>query len=419
LVAEFRTSPQLRIAVTVDMIATGTDIKPLECLLFLRDVRCRVYFEQMKGRGTRVLSPTELQAVSGADARAKTHFVIVDAIGVCESDKTDSRPLDKKPTVALDSLLLGVALGKRDEDTLTTLAGRLARLERELDEPGKQEVRKLTGGTSLGQMSATLLRAIDPDVIAERATGKPGAAPQEVEPTAFEKAKLQLALEACTPFDRPEVRDALVRLRQQNEQTIDRVTIDKVIGQGFDAAAKEKAESLVKSFRDYVEQHRAEIAALQILYSRPFKQRLTEEGLKELEAKLKQEPQFGPDPVAKVWSAFERSDEKPANRASQTRRFTDLISLVRTAIEPTTPLQPFEDHVKQRFAMWLEEKHAGGITFTPDQLAWLEKMRDYISASGSVDRDHLEADNVLGPIYRAFGERLWPLMEELNLTLAA
>src|SRR6185312_2684921 len=116
-----------RIAVTVDMIATGTDVKPLECLVFLRDVRSRVYFEQMKGRGTRVLSPTDLQAVSGAEATAKTHFVIVDAVGVCESDKTESRPLERKPSVSFDRILLGVALGKRDEDTLTTLAGRLAR----------------------------------------------------------------------------------------------------------------------------------------------------------------------------------------------------------------------------------------------------------------------------------------------------
>jgi len=54
-----------------------------------------------------------------------------------------------------------------------------------------------------------------------------------------------------------------------------------------------------------------------------------------------------------------------------------------------------------------------------NQLAWLEKMRDYISASGSADREHLETDNVLGPIYKAFGDGLWPLMEELNLTLAA
>ncbi len=146
LIQEFRTSPQLRIAVTVDMIATGTDIKPLECLLFLRDTRSRTYFEQMKGRGTRVLTPTDLQAVSGADARAKTHFVIVDAVGVCESDKTDSRPLERQRTVAFDKLLLGVALGKRDEDTLTTLAGRLARLDREISRQDATALSELAGG---------------------------------------------------------------------------------------------------------------------------------------------------------------------------------------------------------------------------------------------------------------------------------
>ncbi len=164
LIQQFRTSPQLRIAVTVDMIATGTDIKPLECLLFLRDVRSRVYFEQMKGRGTRVLTPTDLQAVSGEDARAKTHFVIVDAVGVCESDKTDSRPLDRQPTIALEKLLLGVALGKRDEDTLTTLAARLARLDRALSPQERRQV-EAVAGKPVAEMASTLLRAIDPDEV--------------------------------------------------------------------------------------------------------------------------------------------------------------------------------------------------------------------------------------------------------------
>ena len=183
------------------MIATGTDIKPLECLLFLRDVHSRVYFEQMKGRGTRVLSPTDLQAVSGADARAKTHFIIVDAVGVCESDKTDSRPLEKKPTVALNKLLLGVALGKRDEDTLTSLAGRLARLERELDEPGKQEIQNLAGGLSLGEMSAKLLRSLDPERDCRRARRANPVPNRRKSTPLFEKEQQQLALEACLPFD--------------------------------------------------------------------------------------------------------------------------------------------------------------------------------------------------------------------------
>ncbi|MCU0858426.1 MAG: DEAD/DEAH box helicase family protein, partial [Pontiellaceae bacterium] len=165
LIQEFRTSPQLRIAVTVDMIATGTDIKPLECLLFLRDTKSRTYFEQMKGRGTRVLTATDLQAVSGADALAKTHFVIVDAVGVCESDKTDSRPLERQRTVAFDKLLLGIALGKRDEDTLTTLAGRLARLDREISREDAKTLTELAGGKSLSELSNALLAAVNPDKV--------------------------------------------------------------------------------------------------------------------------------------------------------------------------------------------------------------------------------------------------------------
>lgn len=82
-------------------------------------------------------------------------------------------------------------------------------------------------------------------------------------------------------------------------------------------------------------------------------------------------------------------------------------------------LEPFEDHVRSRYAEWLKAKQSAGASFTADQIAWLEKMRDYIIASGSVDREHLEADNVLGPMHKAFGERLWPLMDELNLALAA
>ena len=165
LIQQFRTSPQLRIAVTVDMISTGTDIRPLECLVFLRDVRSRVYFEQMKGRGSRILTPTDLQAVSGEDARAKTHYIVVDAVGVCESDKTDSRPLERLRSVPFDKLLLGVALGNRDEDTLSSLAGRLARLDREISPEDAKTLKDMAGGKSLAEMSAVLLKAFDLDEV--------------------------------------------------------------------------------------------------------------------------------------------------------------------------------------------------------------------------------------------------------------
>jgi len=129
VLAQFRNNYNPRIAVTVDMIATGTDVRPLECLLFMRDVRSRNYFEQMKGRGTRVIEADDLKKVTPS-AKAKTHYVIVDAVGVTKSVKTASQPLITKPGVSLKDLATGVMMGVRDDDTVSSLAGRLARLDR-------------------------------------------------------------------------------------------------------------------------------------------------------------------------------------------------------------------------------------------------------------------------------------------------
>jgi type I restriction enzyme R subunit len=436
LIKEFCLSPTLRIAVTVDMIATGTDIKPLEVLIFLRDVRSRVYFEQMKGRGTRVLTPTDLQSVSGEDARAKTHFVIVDAVGVCESDKTESRPLDRQPTVPLKTLLQRVLFpGGRDEETLTTLAARLARLDRELDPTQRQQIATVAGGQTPATLAGALLRAVDPDAIAERATGQPGAEPQEIAPEKFEAARQHLITAACAPFDKPALRQTLESLKAETEQKVDIYTPDEVIEQGFDAAAKAKAASLVQAFRDYLVQHQAEIAALQILYSRPYKQRLTEPMLKELEAKLKQEPKFGPDPVNQLWRAFEsqggaalprRSDSTPASQGKRSalRRFADLIPLVRYALEQEPELQPFADSVHIRFIKWMTRKIAAGQGFSEEQVRWLELIREHIATSLSIEPEDFDyapfsQRGGLGKAHQLFGEQLPKLLDELNEVLAA
>ncbi|MEI6279134.1 MAG: type I restriction-modification enzyme R subunit C-terminal domain-containing protein [Verrucomicrobiae bacterium] len=423
LIQEFRTSPQFRIAVTVDMIATGTDIKPLECLLFLRDVRSRVYFEQMKGRGTRVLTPTDLQAVSGADARAKTHFVIVDAVGVCESDKTDSRPLERQRTVAFKDLLLGVALGKRDEDTLTTLAGRLSRLDREISREENKKLAGLAGGKTLAQLSSTLLGAINPDVIVERATGKPpDVSSIDVASEDFAAAQKKLIDEACAPFDLPALREALAKAKQEAEQTIDTVTIDRIITNEFDAAAKEKAAALITSFRDYIEQHRAEITALQILYSRPHKQRLSEPMLKELEKKLQDEHSAWTED--RLWDAFAASTPDRVKGRSQAGRFADLVALVRFALEQQPVLQPFSESVHERFNEWLMDKAKAGTTFQPDQLAWLNLIRDHVATSLSIEPDDFDyapfsQQGGLGKAHQLFGDKLPELLDELNSVLAA
>ena len=245
----------------------------------------------------------------------------------------------------------GIALR---EVPLTTLAGRLARLDHTLDPVQRQQVTAVSEGRTISQMSATLLRAIDPDAIAERAAGKPGAAPQEVAPEKFEEAKQQLVLEACAPFDKPALRDILATLKQQNEQTIDTVTADVVTDQGFDPAAKKKAATLLASFHDYIEQHKAEITALQILYSRPYRKRLTEPMLKELEKKLREYHAAWTED--RLWDAFAVTAPGKVKGRSQAGRFADLVSLVRFALEKQPVLKPFAESVNERFNEWLMDK---------------------------------------------------------------
>ena len=166
--ASFRNDYYPRIAVTVNMIATGTDVKPIECLIFMRDVRSKNYFEQMKGRGTRTLSKDDLQKVSPSATGNKDHFVIVDAVGVTRSKKSDTRALERKPTVSLKELMMNVALGARDEDTLTSLANRIIRLNAQMTPAERKEFQEKVGA-SAGQTAQSLLDAFDLDVIAAQA----------------------------------------------------------------------------------------------------------------------------------------------------------------------------------------------------------------------------------------------------------
>ena len=431
LIKEFCLSPSLRIAVTVDMIATGTDIKPLEVLIFLRDVRSRVYFEQMKGRGTRVLTPTDLQSVSGEDARAKTHFVLVDAVGVCESDKTESRPLDRQPTVPLKTLLQRVIFpGGRDEDTLTTLAARLARLDRDpRPGPTPADRRRLRRPYARHPRRRPPPRRRSrrnlprPPVGLDLASMPPAdALLPEPTPAELATAKAQLIAAACAPFDKPALRQTLEALKQETEQTLDIYTPDEVLSKGFDEAAKAKAAGLVQAFRDYIAQKHAEIAALQILYSRPYAQRLTEPMLKELEKKLRDTHATWTED--RLWDAFAVTTPAKVKGRSQTGRFADLVSLVRFALEQQPVLEPFADSVQARFDSWLAQKTASGAAFTPDQRAWLELMRDHIATSLSLEADDFGYSPFaqrggLGKAHQLFGEQLPRLLNELNEVLAA
>jgi type I restriction enzyme R subunit len=216
LLSSFRNSYNPRIAVTVDMIATGTDVRPLEIVFFMRDVHSRLLFEQMKGRGARVVTETELQAVT-PDAKSKTHFVIVDAIGLSEQEMNDTQPLERKKTVSFERLLEAVAFGSRDQDILSSVASRLARLDQELSAPDREMIQKVTGGQPLAAITRGIVEALDPDAHVEAARSANGGAEPSDEQIA-EAAKNLLA-EAAKPIAaNPELRKLLVTVKKAYEQ---------------------------------------------------------------------------------------------------------------------------------------------------------------------------------------------------------
>ncbi len=427
LLAEFRNSYNPRIAVTVDMIATGTDVKPLECLVFMRNIRSLAYFEQMKGRGCRVIDPDVLQSVT-PDARHKTHFVIVDAVGVCHDEKTTTRPLDRQPHVPLERVLSFVAAGGVSDEAVSTLAARLARLNQQVEPDQIEVIEHASGGKSLSDLSADLLQSLDADAHTRIAVAKfqipDGQEPTEEQIKLVEQEQMAAALR---PFHNPRLRGAVLEAKRSLEQVIDEQTPDRLLSAGFDAAAREKAQSMLASFRQFVEDNKDQIEALKVLYSRPFRAGLKFRHVKELAAKLNHPPFYvdpnRPESLTRLWQAYEIVE--PANvRGKGGKQLVDVIALVRHAIDPATPLAPVGLTVEERYRQWMAEKQAAGIAFTADQRRWLDAIKDHIASSLAIEQDDLEevpfnTIGGLGRAYELFGDQLGPILDELNMRLAA
>ncbi len=416
LIASFRNSYNPRIAVTVDMISTGTDIKPLEIVLFLRTVNSRSYFEQMKGRGVRVINDNDLQSVT-PDAKSKTHFIIVDAVGVCEHDKTDSVPMERKRTVSLEQLLQAVALGNIEDDVLSSIAGRLARLDKRITPEDKAEVQKLGRGKTLKELTGDLVQAVNPDNHIELAKrDNPGV--EELTAEQIKKAAVKMKTEAVKPIHRPELRKKLIELHKTTEQTIDTVSKDEVTEAGFSAEALEKAKGMITSFERFIKDNKDEITALQILYSKPYKSRLRFEQIKELASIIEKPPYLWG--VDRLWNAYAALEKSKVRGASAQKILTDLISLIRFALHQENELEPFAEHVQKRYQEWLSQQKK----FTEEQLRWLEMIKEHIVGSLSIEKDDFDSvpfkpEGGLGKAYQLFGEELYSIMEELNETLAA
>lgn len=423
VLAQFRNDYHPRIAVTVDMIATGTDVKPLECLLFMRDVKSRNYFEQMKGRGTRVINFDDLKKVSPCAKVTKDHFVIVDAIGVTKSLKTDSRPLEKKPGVPLKDLLGAVTVGARDEDLFTSLANRLTRLDKQITEKEKKQFEEKSGGISLSTVVKDLLNAYNPDTVEaiEQKVGeeKRGEAPVVIEAEINQRLEL-LRNQAAKVFT-GELNEYIENVRKAHEQKIDLLNPDELVNVGWDKDNKDKANETVTAFKEWIESHKDEIVALQIFFGQPYRRReLTFTMIKDLVDKIIQEkPTLAPMSVWRAYEQLENVSGQPKNE------MVALVSLIRKVAGIDATLTPYDKTVDRNFQQWILKKNAGQHNrFSKEQMDWLYMLKEQIANSVHIEADDLDytpfdAKGGRGKMWQLFGDEMEAIINELNEELAA
>ena len=401
ILQDFRNSYHPRIAVTVDMIATGTDVRPIEILLFMRQVRSRGYFEQMRGRGTRVIQPDELQAVT-RDARHKTHFVLIDAVGLTETEMIEpARVQERKPSLSFAQLLENIAYGQHDAETVASLAHRLARLQHRLTADDEQVIAEHTNGGALSDLIHPLLRSLDD--LANR-------------PTTWE---------ATEPFRaNPNLRQDLLEMQQRAEIVLDTVSLDRVKEAGFDSDATEKLRQMVADFQQFIADNKDELTALQILYNQPYgAQALTRQQLQELAEALKRPPHLWTE--EKLWAAYAQLERDRVRGVGTQRVLTDLIALVRHALQPEGELAPYPEQVRARYDAWLAAQERAGKQFSAEQRWWLDKIAAYIGLNLQITPQDLEIDGDFvnrGGRYGAMdalGPDWLQLLEEMNQELLA
>ncbi|HUM68691.1 MAG TPA: type I restriction-modification enzyme R subunit C-terminal domain-containing protein [Chloroflexota bacterium] len=407
ILQDFRNSYHPRIAVTVDMIATGTDVRAIEILLFMRQVRSRGYFEQMRGRGTRVIKPDEFQAVT-ADARHKTHFVLIDAVGLTETEMIEPpHAQERQPTVPFDRLLENLAYGQCDAETVASLAHRLARLQHRLTADDERLIADYTSGGTLPDLIHPLLAALDDFV------NRPSDFPN----------RSTIAWEATEIFrTNPNLRQTLLEIHQRSELVIDNVSLDVVKEAGFDSDATEKLRRMVGDFQQFIADNKDEITALQILYNQPHgAQALTRPQLQELAQVLQRPPHLWTE--EKLWAAYAQLEKDRVRGLSTQRVLTDLIALVRHALQPDGELAPYPEQVQARYAAWLAAQEQGGKQFNAEQRWWLDKIAQYIGLNLQITPPDFDVDGAFvnrggrWGAMDALGADWLQLLDEMNAAL--
>lgn len=273
------------------------------------------------------------------------------------------------------------------------------------------------------------MQALDPDRVVADALDAAKAAGITRDEASLTQAELDAARRrrvdaACRPFDAPALREWIESARREREQLIDHLNLDTVTRSEFAAQAQANAEAAVSKFREFLDSHRDDIAALGFFYAQPYRRRaLTLEMIEELHDALSRPPLMLTTET--LWSAYARVQDTKVRGHGVRRQLTDLVSLVRFALGMDEELRPFADTVDKRFADWVFRHNARRATaFTPEQMDWLRLVKDHIASSCRIERDdfdyaQLASKGGLQKAWTVFDGQLDALLAEMNEELVA
>jgi type I restriction enzyme R subunit len=345
---------------------------------------------------------------------------------VSEKKLSDTKPLEKNPSMSLKALLDHVAANGTHGDYLSSLASRLSRMDKQCGPDDRSAIRAVSGGVSLATIAAGLLHAIDGDAHEVAARNMFALSP-DVDPTdeQLKKAAEPIKRSAILPLmSQPRLRTLILELRQKFEQMVDEVSRDELLsdGTGLSEEARRRAGELARSFESYIAEHKDEIDALQFFYSVPHKRRLRYTDIKALAEAISAPPRsWTPE---KLWHAYEVLEKSKVRGASAGRLLVDVVSLVKFALHQDGQLVPHVDRVREQFGAWLAAQENRGRAFTPDQRRWLDMMRDHIATSLEIEMDDFDLtpftnEGGLAGATKVFGSELGRVVRELNEALAA
>ena len=383
LIRQFRNDKEFRIAVTCTLVATGTDVQPLEVLIFMRDVASEPLYIQMKGRGVRVIGDDQLRNVT-PNAYSKDCFFLVDAVGVTESHKTTTSPGGETvETITLKRLLELLTHGNVNDDYLIMIASKLARINKKCSDKQREEFQRLAH-SGMQEISAAIFNAFEKNTLPPY---------ESIDNPNLERKGLVAPL-----THHPEARQYLLILAAGFVETLIPGE-DNLISKGF---SQEEAKEVTSAFENYCNEHQDEIEALRMIYNNDGEP-LTYYSLKDLENKLKlANNKFQTSRLWNCYTIVNPNSVKKHNTKEEKEALTNIIQLVRFANHQIETLESLYPSAQQRFNLWYGQVQR---TVTESQIDIIRKIVDYIASNGACTiKDIIDDDKTrAAQLIKAFG----------------